>query len=65
MDILPAHKVIGIREAIEAVGTTVIYLSPYSPDFSPTLVELLVKSQRVSSFTSGTNLCTGGIFLDE
>jgi transposase len=35
MDNLPAHKVIGIREAIETVGATVIYLSPYSPDFSP------------------------------
>lgn len=35
MDNLPAHKVTGIREAIEAVGATVIYLSPYSPDFSP------------------------------
>jgi transposase len=35
MDNLPAHKVTGIREAIEAVGATVVYLSPYSPDFSP------------------------------
>ena len=35
MDNLPAHKVTGIREAIESVGATVIYLSPYSPDFSP------------------------------
>ena len=30
MDNLPAHKVAGIREAIEAVGATVVYLSPYS-----------------------------------
>lgn len=35
MDNLPAHKVAGIREAIESVGATVVYLSPYSPDFSP------------------------------
>ncbi len=35
MDNLPAHKVNGIREAIEEKGATVIYLSPYSPDFSP------------------------------
>jgi transposase len=35
MDNLPAHKVAGIREGIEAVGAKVIYLSPYSPDFSP------------------------------
>lgn len=35
MDNLPAHTVAGIHEEIEAVGATVIYLSPYSPDFSP------------------------------
>lgn len=35
MDNLPAHKVNGIREAIEEKGATVLYLSPYSPDFSP------------------------------
>lgn len=35
MDNLTAHKVTGIREAIEAVGARVIYLSPYSPNFSP------------------------------
>ena len=36
MDNLPAHKELaGIRKAIESVGATVVYLSPYSPDFSP------------------------------
>lgn len=35
MDNLPAHKVEGIREMIESVGASVIYLSPYSPDFNP------------------------------
>ncbi|ESR25222.1 Mobile element protein [Lutibaculum baratangense AMV1] len=35
MDNLPAHKVAGIREAIEAAGATVRYLPPYSPDFDP------------------------------
>ncbi len=35
MDNLPAHKVQGVTEAIEAVGAQVIYLSPYSPDFNP------------------------------
>ena len=53
MDNLPAHKVTGIRAfAFEAVGATVVYLSPYSPDFSP-LFELLVKSQGVSARTLG------------
>jgi transposase len=35
MDNLGAHKVSGIREAIEARGARLIYLPPYSPDLSP------------------------------
>jgi len=35
MDNLPAHKVSGVREAIEAAGATVLYFPPYSPDFNP------------------------------
>lgn len=35
MDNLSAHKVSGVREAIEAVGAEVIYLPPYSPDLNP------------------------------
>ena len=35
MDNLRAHKVSGIREAIEARGAKLIYLPPYSPDLSP------------------------------
>jgi transposase len=35
MDNLPAHKVAGIREAIEAGGAELRYLPPYSPDFNP------------------------------
>ncbi|MGB0562684.1 MAG: transposase, partial [Spirulinaceae cyanobacterium] len=35
MDNLPAHKVDGVRQAIEAVGARLVYLSPYSPDFNP------------------------------
>jgi transposase len=35
MDNLPAHKVTGVRKAIEDVGATLIYLPPYSPDFNP------------------------------
>ncbi|MFN6501052.1 MAG: transposase, partial [Nostoc sp. DedQUE01] len=30
-----SHKVTGIRQAIESVGARLVYLSPYSPDFSP------------------------------
>ena len=43
MDNLPAHKVAGVREAVEAAGARIAYLPPpdqvpgrlYSPDFNP------------------------------
>ncbi|MBP5975942.1 transposase [Brasilonema sp. CT11] len=35
MDNFSFHKVTGINEAIECVGAHLIYLSPYSPEFSP------------------------------
>jgi transposase len=35
LDNLCAHKVLGVREAIEAAGATLCYLPPYSPDFNP------------------------------
>ncbi len=35
MDNLPAHKVAGVKEAIEAAGATRVFLPPYSPDFNP------------------------------
>jgi len=39
MDQLSSHKVKGVREAIESVGTEVRYLPPYSPDLN--LIELV------------------------
>ena len=35
MDNFSSHQVAGIRTAIEAAGARLVYLSPYSPDFSP------------------------------
>jgi transposase len=35
LDNLKAHKVKGVREAIEAAGAQLRYLPPYSPDFNP------------------------------
>ncbi len=35
MDNLPAHKLTGVREAIEEAGARPLYLPPYSPDFNP------------------------------
>ena len=35
MDNLRTHKIDGVREAIAAVGATLRYLPPYSPDLNP------------------------------
>lgn len=35
MDNLPAHKVTGVRAAIEGAGASLLLLPPYSPDFNP------------------------------
>ena len=35
LDNLPAHRVIGARQAIEAKGAAFINLPPYSPDLNP------------------------------
>jgi transposase len=35
MDNLPAHKVAGVGEAIEAAGASLLYLPPYSPELNP------------------------------
>ena len=39
MDNLSSHKVSGIREAIESVGASILFLPPYSPDLNP--IELM------------------------
>ena len=35
MDNLPAHKVHGVREAIQAVGASLLYLPPLQSGFQP------------------------------
>ena len=35
MDNLNTHKIVGIRQAIEAVGARLLYLPEYSPDLNP------------------------------
>jgi hypothetical protein len=47
MDNLAAHKVAGVREAIRAVGASVLYLPPYSPDLNP-IEQLFVAPRRPS-----------------
>lgn len=67
MDNLSAHKVAGVREAIEAVGARAVYLPPYSPDLNP--IELvfakfkwLVRSAGERSMEGLWQLC--GKLLD-
>lgn len=47
MDNLSAHKVDGVKEAIEAAGAQVRYLPPYSPDFNPIEACWSVVKQRL------------------
>ena len=35
MDSRGSHKVTGVRQAIEAVGASLIFIPPYSPDLNP------------------------------
>jgi transposase len=35
MDNLRAHKLAGVRQAIEAVGAKLLFIPPYSPDLNP------------------------------
>ena len=35
LDNLPAHKVSGVREHVEACGASLLYLPSYSPDLNP------------------------------
>jgi transposase len=35
LDNLSVHKIPGVRDAIEAVGASLLYLPPYSPDLNP------------------------------
>lgn len=35
LDNLSVHKVAAVREAIQEVGCTLLFLPPYSPDFAP------------------------------
>ena len=35
MDNLPTDKAAGVRDAIETVGATLMFLPPYSPGFNP------------------------------
>jgi transposase len=48
MDNLAAHKVAGIRDAVEAAGASLLYLPPYSPDLNP-IEQLFAKLKNLLS----------------
>ena len=60
MDNLPADKGAEVRRAVEAVGASLRYLPPYSPEFNPVenafpkLKAFLAKLPRGLSTTYGT-----------
>ena len=55
MDNASIHLGKEIRRLIEAAGAKLIYLSPYSPEFSP-IEKLLVKSKSNFKKTESKNL---------
>jgi transposase len=57
MDNLSAHKVAGVREAVEAVGARVVYLPPYSPDLNP--IELVFSKLKGLLRTAGQRTVEG------
>jgi transposase len=68
MDNLSSHKRAGVREAIESVGASLVYLPPYSPDFNP--IELLFSKfkwllRSIADRTVETLWQTCGKLLDE
>src|SRR5262245_6169067 len=65
MDHLPAHKVAGIAEAIEAAGATLTYLPKYSPDLNrsswPSANSRRIYARRPSIRSCGS--CVGSVAL--
>jgi transposase len=54
---LRAHKVAGVRQAIEAVGATLLYLPPYSPDLNPIEQFFGIAALPASCFSRSASPC--------
>lgn len=73
MDNLRAHKVSGVREAIEGAGASLVYLPPYSPDFNP--IEMLwsklkaffrkVKARTLTALEAAIPVAFGTVTLSD
>ena len=67
MDNLAAHKMAGIEEAIAAVGASLLYLPPYSPDLNPIeqfFAKLKALLRKAAARTKEALWQTAGQFLD-
>ena len=67
MDNLAAHKVAGVAQAIRAVGASVMYLPPYSPDLNPIeqlFAKLKALLRKAQARTRDTLWGTIGTLLD-
>ncbi len=68
MDNLSAHKVAGIAEAIRAVGASLLYLPPYSPDLNPieqVFAKLKALLRRAAARTKESLWTTIGKLIDQ
>lgn len=71
MNNLPAHKVGGVREIIEAVGARLLFLPPYSPDFNPIeqafakLKAILRKAARTLGVPQAANATASDAFAPD
>jgi len=71
MDNLSSHKRVAVKEKIEAVGATLRFLPPYSPDFNPIDSGAPLDASSTSSPHANARTClpqqdmfqTGGIRL--
>jgi transposase len=67
LDNLAAHRVDGIRQAIAAVGASILYLPPYSPDLNPIeqlFAKLKALLRRAAARTTNELWSTIGRLLD-
>lgn len=73
MDNLSAHHTDGVRQAIEAVGASVLYLPPYSPELNPiemtwSKVKAILRkvgARTLNSLVAALPLCTRAIRLSD
>ena len=67
LDNLAAHKVEGVAQAIRAVGASILYLPPYSPDLNPieqVFAKLKALLRRAAARTQDALWSTIGRLID-